>query len=144
MLSNDARIIRGAAFWAAPVGIVAAVLSVVLAGPKGLIGALVAIAVVTVFFGLGFWVLMRLTQNKPQLVMMAGLLVYAVQMLLIGVFIVVFKNTTLFSGKAFALTLLVTALAWVGGQIRHTLTSKTLYVDPEPSVPVKAKSRDGA
>ncbi|MFC1417253.1 hypothetical protein [Streptacidiphilus cavernicola] len=118
-------------------------LSTVLAGSKGLIGAVVAIAVVAVFFGLGFWLLMRLTQNRPQLVMMAGLLVYAVQMLLIGVFIVVFKNTTLFNGRAFALTLLVTALAWVGGQVYFTLRGKTLYVDPEPSVPVKAESRDG-
>lgn len=144
MLSNDALIIRGAALWAVPVGIVAAVLSVVLAGSKGLIGSVVAVAVVAVFFGLGFWVLMRLTQDKPQLAMTAGLLVYTVQILLIGVFIVVFKNTTLFNGRAFALTLLVTALAWVGGQVRYTLKSKTLYVDPEPSVPVKAKPRDGA
>ena len=143
MLSNDAQILRGSAVPAVPVGIVAAVLSVVIAGPKGLVGALVAIAVVAVFFGLGFWALMRLTQNKPQLVMTAGLLVYAVQMLLIGVFIVAFKHTTLFNGKAFALTLLATALAWVGGQIRFTLKSKTLYVDPEPSVPVKTESRDG-
>jgi ATP synthase protein I len=144
MLSNDAQILRGSALMAGPVGIVAAVLSTVFAGSKGLIGALVALAVVTVFFGLGFWLLMRLTQNKPQLVMMAGLLVYFTQMLLIGVFIVVFKNTTLFNGKAFALTLLVTALAWVGGQIRFTWKSKMLYVDPEPSVPAKAESRDGA
>ena len=144
MLSNDARILRGAAVLAAPVWIVAAVLSTVLAGSKGLIGAAVALAVVAAFFGLGFWALMRLTQNKPQLVMMAGMLVYAVQILLIGVFIVVFSNTTLFSGKAFALTLLATALAWVGGQIRFTLRSKTLYVDPEPSVPAKTESRDGS
>ena len=143
MLSNDAQILRGAAVPAVPVGIVAAVLSTVLAGSKGLIGALVALAVVAVFFGLCFWVLMRFTQHRPQLVMMAGLLVYAVQMLLIGIFIVVFKNTTLFSGRAFALTLLVTALAWVGGQVFATLRSKTLYVDPEPSVPVKTESRDG-
>jgi len=144
MLSNDAKILRGSAVLAAPVGIVAAVLSTVLAGEKGLIGALVGLAVVLVFFGAGFWALMRITQDKPQLVMMAGMLVYAVQILLVGVFIVVFKNTTLFNGRAFALTLLVTALAWVGGQVLHTFRSKTLYVDPEPSVPVKAKSRDGA
>jgi ATP synthase protein I len=137
MLSNDARILRGAAVLAAPVGIIAAVISTIVVGEKGLIGALVGIAVVLVFFGLGFWALMRLTQDKPQLVMMAGMLVYTVQILLVGVFIVVFKNTTLFDSKAFALTLLVTALAWVSGQVLHTMRSKTLYVDPEPSVPVK-------
>lgn len=149
MQSNDARILRGAAVVAAPVGVVATVASAMVAGGKGLIGALVALAVVTVFFGLGFAALMRLTQDKPQLTMMAGMLVYTVQMLLIGVFIIVFNGTTLFNSRAFALTLLVTALAWVGGQVRQSLTSKMLYVDPVPSAPakepahtVKSESRD--
>lgn len=130
MLSSDARILRGCALVATPVGILAVVLSTVFAGSKGLIGALVALAVVVVVFGLGFWALMRLTRDRPQLVLMAGLLVYAVQMLMAGIFIVVFKNTTLFNGKAFGFSLLATLLAWVGGQVYFTLKSKTLYVDP--------------
>jgi ATP synthase protein I len=151
MQSNDARILRGAAIIAAPVGIVATVVSALVAGEKGLIGGVVALAVVAVFFGCGSAALMRITQDKPQVALSAGMLVYAVQILLIGVFIVVFGNTTLFNGRAFALSLLVTALAWVGGQVRHSLTSKMLYVDPVPSVPakeatdsVKAESRDAA
>jgi ATP synthase protein I len=137
MQSNDARILRGAAIIAAPVGVVATVVSALTAGGKGLIGALVAVAVVAVFFGLGFAALMRITQDKPQVTMMAGMLVYTVQMLLIGVFIIVFSGTSLFNSRAFALSLLVTALAWVGGQVRHSLTSKMLYVDPVPSVPAE-------
>jgi ATP synthase protein I len=138
------------------VGVVAIAASAVAAGEKGLIGALVAVAVVAVFFGGGFAALMRITRDRPQTAMMAGLLVYTVQMLFVGVFIVVFKNTTAFNGRAFGFTLLATALAWVAGQVRWTLTSKTLYVDPEPSVPAKdsekvppakafsAEPRDGA
>lgn len=152
MQINDARILRGAAIIAVPVGVAATVVSALVAGVKGLTGGLVAVAVVAVFFGLGMAALMRLTRDKPQLAMTAGLLVYAVQILLIGVFIVVFTGTSLFNGKAFALTLLVTALAWVGGQVRYTLMSKMLYVDPEPSVPAaeeeahaaKTESADGA
>jgi ATP synthase protein I len=143
MQSNDARILRGAAVVAAPVGVVATVASAMVAGGKGLIGALVALAVVTVFFGLGFAALMRLTQDKPQVTMMAGMLVYTVQMLLIGVFIIVFNGTSLFNSRAFALTLLVTALAWVGGQVRQSLTSKMLYVDPVPSAPAKEPAHTG-
>lgn len=135
MLPNDVRILRGAAIIAAPVGVVATVVSAIVAGGKGLTGGLVAIAAVGLFFGLGTWALMRLTQDKPQVAMTAGLLVYVVQILLIGVFIVVFSGTTLFNSRAFGLTLLCTALAWVGGQVRHTLTSRMLYVDPVPSVP---------
>jgi ATP synthase protein I len=137
MQSDDARILRGSAIIAAPLGIAATVVSALVAGEKGLVGGLVAVAVVAVFFGLGSAALMRLTQDRPQLAMTAGLLVYAVQILLIGVFVVVFRDTTLFSGRAFGLSLLVTALAWVGGQIRHSLTSKMLYVHPEPSVPAE-------
>lgn len=143
MQSNDARILRGSAVFAAPVGVVAAVVSALTAGGKGLIGALVALAVVAVFFGLGFAALMRITQDKPQVTMMAGMLVYTVQMLLIGVFIIVFSGTTLFNGRAFALTLLVTALAWVGGQVRHSLMSKMLYVDPVPSAPANEPAHTG-
>lgn len=134
MQSNDARILRGAAIIAAPVGVVATVVSAFAAGEKGLIGGLVAMAVVAVFFGLGFAALMRVTRDRPQVVMTAGMLIYAVQILCIGVFIVVFKHTTLFSGRAFALSLLATAIAWIGGQVRHSLTARMLYVQPEPSV----------
>jgi ATP synthase protein I len=130
MLSSDARILRGSALVAAPVWIVAAVLSTVLAGSKGLVGALVALAVVVVVFAGGFAALMRLTRDRPQLVLTGGLLVYAVQMLLAGVFIVVFKHASFFNGKAFGFSLLATLLAWVGGQVWFTLKSKTLYVDP--------------
>lgn len=135
MQPNDARILKGAAMIAAPVGLVATVVSAVVAGGKGLTGGVVALAVVAVFFGLGSWALMWITQDKPQVVMAAGMLVYTVQILLIGIFVIAFKDTTLFSGRAFALVLLFTALAWVGGQIRESLTARMLYVDPLPSVP---------
>jgi len=137
MQSNDARILRGAAMIAAPVGIVATVVGALVEGEKGLIGAVVGVAVVAFFYGLGFAALMRLTRDRPQVAMTAGMLVYAVQILLMGVFIIVFKGTTLFNGKVFALTLLVTALAWIGGQVRHSLAGGMLYVDPKPSVPAK-------
>ncbi len=143
MQSTDARILRGAAIIAAPVGVVATVASAFAAGEKGLIGGLVGFAVVAVFFGGGFAALMRLTRDTPQLVMMAGMLVYAVQILLIGVFIVVFNGTSLFNSRAFALTLLATALAWIGGQVKQSLTSRMLYVDPVPSAPAKSGSYDG-
>ncbi|WP_333769616.1 hypothetical protein [Streptomyces sp. IBSBF 2435] len=135
MQQNDARILRGAAYIAAPVGVVATVLSAVLAGEKGLVGGLMAVLVVAVFFAFGSWVLMTMTEDRPQVAMAAGMLVYAVQILMIGIFIVVFKDTTLFSGRAFGLTLLVTALSWVGGQVKQSLTSRMLYVDPAPSAP---------
>lgn len=133
MLSNDVRILRGAALVAGPVGIAAAAASTVLAGVHGLIGSVVGVVVVFLFFGLGLVVLARLTRDHPQLMMIAGLAVYTVQLLLLGIFIAVFKDTTLFSGRSFAFTLLATTLAWLAGQIRWFLRAKMLYVEPVPS-----------
>ncbi|MFI0898028.1 hypothetical protein [Streptomyces sp. NPDC020983] len=135
MQQNDARILRGSALVAAPVGVAATVLSAVFAGEKGLLGGLVAVAVVAIFFAFGSWALMTMTAERPQVAMAAGMLVYAVQILMIGIFIVAFKDTSLFNGKAFGLSLLATALSWVGGQVKQSLTSRMLYVDPVPSVP---------
>jgi ATP synthase protein I len=135
MQQNDARILRGSALVAAPVGAAATVLSAVFAGEKGLLGGLVAVAVVAVFFAFGSWALMTMTAERPQIAMAAGMLVYAVQILMIGIFVVAFKDTSLFNGKAFGLSLLATALSWVGGQVKQSLTSRMLYVDPVPSVP---------
>lgn len=135
MQQNDARILRGAAIIAAPVGVASIVASAVLAGEKGLVGGLMAVVVVGIFFAFGSWALMTMTAERPQVAMAAGMLVYAVQILMIGVFIVVFKDTSLFNGKAFGLSLLATALSWVGGQVKQSLTSRMLYVDPVPSVP---------
>jgi ATP synthase protein I len=144
MLSNDARILRGAASAAVPVGVVAVLVSALVAGEKGLIGGLVGVAVVAVFFGGGFAALMRLTRDRPQVLMLAGMLIYTVQILLVGVFIIVFRNTTLFNPRAFALTLLVTALAWVGGQVVYTMRTKMLYVEPQPQVSAKERKEQQA
>jgi ATP synthase protein I len=130
MPSNDARMLRGAALAAAPAGILAVILCAVIAGSKGLVGGLVGVALVFLFFGLGLAALARLTRDHPQVALTAGLLVYALQVLGVGVVIVVFKHTTLFNGKAFAWTVLATALAWIGGQVYWTLKGKYLYVDP--------------
>ena len=144
MLSNDARILRGAAIPAVPVGVVSVLVSALVAGEKGLIGGLVAVGVVAAFFGGGFAVLMRLTRDRPQLVMTAGMLVYTVQILLVGVFIIVFRNATFFNARAFAITLLCTALAWVGGQVVYTMRTKMLYVEPQPQVPARARKEQQA
>ncbi|WP_037572790.1 hypothetical protein [Phaeacidiphilus oryzae] len=130
MLSNDARMLRGAALAAGPVGAIGIILSAVFAGGKGAIGGVVGVVVVFLFFGLGLAALARITRNNPQLAMMAGLLVYAVQILLVGIFTVAFKHTTLFDGRAFGFTLLATALAWISGQVYWTMKAKIFYVDP--------------
>ncbi|WP_338783163.1 hypothetical protein [Streptomyces sp. DG1A-41] len=131
MPSNDARILAQAAVPTAAVGAVAAVISGVVAGGKGVIGAVVAALVVILFMGIGLYVLQRTAKSLPHLFQAMGLMLYAAQILLLFVFMAAFKNTTLFHPKAFALTLVAGTLAWIAAQTRAHMKAKILYVEPE-------------
>jgi ATP synthase protein I len=131
MPSNDARILAQAAVPTAAAGAVAAVVSGVIAGGKGAIGAVVATFVVILFMGIGLYVLQRTAKSLPHLFQAMGLMLYSAQILLLFVFVAAFKNTTLFEPKAFAITLVVGTLAWIAAQTRAHMKAKILYVEPD-------------
>jgi ATP synthase protein I len=133
MPSNDARNLAQAAVPTAAVGVLAAVVSGVVAGGKGAIGALVGTVIVILFMGIGLYVLQRTAKSYPQLFQMMGLMLYAAQLLLLIIFMALFKNTTLFNPRAFAIVLVVTTLAWITAQTRAHMKAKILYVEPEKS-----------
>jgi ATP synthase protein I len=133
MPSNDVRILLQAAVPTAAVGASAAVVSGVVAGGKGAIGAGVAAVLTILFMGIGLYVLQRTAKSLPHLFQMMGLMLYAAQILLLFVFLSAFKNTTLFNPKAFAITLIATTLAWIAAQTRAHMKAKILYVEPDSS-----------
>ncbi|MFJ1651770.1 hypothetical protein ACIOC2_10200 [Streptomyces sp. NPDC088337] len=131
MPSNDARILAEAAVPTAAAGAVAAVISGVVAGGKGAIGAVVATVIAILFMGIGLYVLQRTARSLPHLFQAMGLMLYATQILLLFVFLAVFKHTTLFNPRAFAFTLLAATLVWIAAQTRAHMKSKILYVEPD-------------
>jgi len=133
MPSNDARILLQAAVPTAGVGAVAAVVSGVVVGGKGAVGAAVATLVVILFMGLGLYVLQRTAKSLPHLFQAMGLMLYTAQILLLFMFVAAFKDTTLFHPKAFAFTLVAATLAWIGCQALAQMKAKILYVEPESS-----------
>ncbi|MFJ6842416.1 hypothetical protein ACIQRE_07060 [Streptomyces griseoluteus] len=133
MPSNDVRILAQAAVPTAAVGAIAAVVSGVVAGGQGAIGAVVGTLIVILFMGIGLYVLQRTARSFPQLFQMMGLLLYAAQLLLLVVFVGLFKNTTLFNPRAFAVVLVVATLTWIVAQARAHMKAKILYVDPDAS-----------
>ncbi len=133
MPSNDARILLQAAVPTVAVGAAAAVVSAVAAGGKGAVGAVVATVVAMLFMGIGLYVLQRTATSLPHLFQAMGLMLYAAQILLLFVFLAVFKNTTLFNPRAFAVTLVAVTLTWIAAQTRAHMKSKILYVEPESS-----------
>ncbi|MFJ8073147.1 hypothetical protein ACIQ7Q_04150 [Streptomyces sp. NPDC096176] len=140
MPSTDARTLLLAAVPTAAAGAIAAVISGVVAGGKGAIGAVVGTLVVILFMGMGMLVLQRTAKNFPHLFQAMGLMLYTAQLLLLLVFMMAFKDTTLFDAKAFAFTLLAATIVWITAQARAYMKAKILYVDPESAkgeTPVK-------
>ncbi|MEV7421649.1 MULTISPECIES: hypothetical protein [unclassified Streptomyces] len=138
MPSNDVRTLLHTVVPTAAVGAVAAVISGVVAGGKGALGAVIGTAVVIVFMGIGLVVLERVAKSMPHLFQGMGLLLYTSQLLLLFVFMAAVKDTTLFNPKAFAFTLVGTVLVWIAAQARAYMTAKTLYVEPESTSAEKA------
>ena len=88
-------------------------ISGVVAGGKGAVGAAVGALVVIVFMGIGIVVLQRTAKQFPQLFQAMGLMLYTTQLLVLFIFVAAFKDTTLFNPKAFAATLVAATLVWV-------------------------------
>ncbi|MFF0428958.1 hypothetical protein [Streptomyces sp. NPDC004520] len=130
MPSNDARILLHTAVPTAAVGAVATVISGVVAGGKGAIGAVVGTLVVILFMGIGQLVLQRTAKSLPHLFQAMGLMLYTAQLLVLFIFLALLKNTTLFDFKAFAFTLLATTVVWVAAQARAYMKAKITYIDP--------------
>ncbi|MFI5616256.1 hypothetical protein [Streptomyces sp. NPDC051567] len=131
MRSDDVRSLLHVVVPTAAVGVVIAVVSAVLAGGKGALGAAVGTLIVILFMGIGLVVLQRTAKSLPQLFQAMGLMLYTTQLLLLLIFVGVFKDTTLFNPKSFAASLVVSTLVWIAAQARAHMKAKILYVEPD-------------
>ncbi|MGW1009192.1 hypothetical protein ACWD4X_03960 [Streptomyces termitum] len=131
MPSSDARLLLSAVVPTAAVGVIATVISGIVAGGKGAIGAVLGTLVVLLFMGIGMLVLQRTAKKLPQLFQAMGLLLYTTQLLVLFVFLALLKGTTVFDFKAFAFTLLAATMVWVAAQARAYMKAKITYVEPE-------------
>ncbi|KIZ14087.1 hypothetical protein [Streptomyces natalensis] len=131
MQSNDARLLLSAVVPTLATGVLAVAVSAVAVGGTAVIGAVIGTVLTVLVMGVGLVVLQQTARKLPQLFQMMGLLLYTVQILLVAVFVIAFKDTTLFDTKAFAFTLLGATLVWIAAQTRGHMKEKILYVNPD-------------
>jgi len=58
-------------------------------------------------------------------------MLYVAQLLLLLIFVAVFKDTTLFNAKTFAVSLVVATVVWMAAQARAHMKAKLFYIDPD-------------
>ncbi|MFD5949397.1 hypothetical protein [Streptomyces collinus] len=131
MPSNDARNLLQCAVPTAAAGVVVVAVSGAVAGGKGAIGAAVGTVLAILFMGVGLYVLQWTAKTLPQLFQAMGLMLYVAQLLLLLIFVALFKDTSLFNAKAFALGLVIATVVWMAAQARAHMKAKIFYIDPD-------------
>jgi ATP synthase protein I len=131
MLAKYATIVRRAGALTAAAAAIMVALSGALAGVKGLIGALVGVAIVTVFFGISVLVVGRAARVSPQAMMVAALVTYLVKIIALAVVVSSLNGTTAFSTRTLGFTAIGCILVWSATQVITAIKVKMLYVEPE-------------
>ena len=131
MLANYAGIVRRSVVTTAAVGVVMAVISLAVGGGKGLLGSVLGIALVAVFFAISVVAVGRAAKVSPQAMMITAMTTYIVKILVLLFFVVRFASSTAFNTKLFGLTALVCILAWTASQVTWSLRLKIPYVEPD-------------
>src|ERR1700685_3223089 len=143
MLAKYAIIVRRAGAITAVAAVVMGALSGALVGVKGLFGALVGIALVTVFFGISVLVVGRAARHSPQAMMVAAMITYVVKIVALAIVVSTLHGVTAFSGRALGFTALGCILVWSATQVITTVKIKMLYVEPDEEPQQPAARRGG-
>jgi ATP synthase protein I len=131
MLAKYATVVRRAGALTAVAAAIMVAVSAALVGVKGLIGALVGVAIVTVFFGISVLVVGRAARVSPQAMMVAALATYLVKIVLLAVVVSSLNGTTAFSTRTLGFVAIGCILVWSATQVVTTMKLKMLYVEPE-------------
>jgi ATP synthase protein I len=131
VLANYARITRWSAVWTAVVAAVMVAVSAGIGGSHGLIGALLGIALVAIFFGIDIVAIGRAARVSPQAIMLAGIVLYLFKIIVLAVAVKELQGTTFFNAKLFGFTAIVCILAWSASQVVTSIRFKSLYVEPD-------------
>jgi ATP synthase protein I len=143
MLAKYAIIVRRAGALTAAAAAVMVAVSAALVGAKGLYGALIAVGIVTVFFGISVLVVGRAARISPQAMMVAAMVTYVVKIVALAVVVSVLHGMAGFSDRALGLTAIGCILVWCATQAITAIKIKMLYVEPEQQSPQQAARRGG-
>ena len=131
MLANYARIARRSAVVTAAVAAVMIAISVGVGGVKGLLAAVIAVAVVTLFFGISIVAVGRAARISPPVMMATAIGTYLLKIIVLLFLVGQFQNSTAFNPRLFGLTAIVLVLAWSAAQVVWSMRLKMLYVEPD-------------
>ena len=130
MLTSYATVVRRAAALTTIAAAVCVAVSAALVGTKGLIGGLIGVAIVVVFFGISVLVVGRAAKISPAAMMIAALATYLVKIVALALIVSSLKGATAYSTRTIGFVAIACILVWSAAQIVTTIRLKMLYVEP--------------
>jgi ATP synthase protein I len=130
MPATYARIARRSALVTAVTAVIMAAVSLGVGGGKGLLGAVLGVALVAIFFAISVFAVGRAARISPQAMMITAMVTYIVKILALLVFVAALGSTTVFNARLFGLTALACVLTWCLAQVVWSMRLKFLYVEP--------------
>jgi ATP synthase protein I len=130
MLASYATVARRAGAVTAIAAAIMVGLSAALVGVKGLVGALIAVAIVVVFFGISIVVVGRAAKISPGAMMVAALATFLVKIVALMVVVSAINGTTRFSTRTLGFVAIGCILTWSVTQVVAAIKVKMLYVEP--------------
>jgi len=130
-MASYAVILRRSAVVTAAAALVMVVLSAIAGGGKGLVGALLGVGLVAIFFGISAAAMSWAARKSPQVTMVTAISTYLVKILALFFLVVRYSGTTAFNGKLFGLTAIVCVLTWTTTQVLVSARLKVPYVEPD-------------
>jgi ATP synthase protein I len=125
------RVVRRSAALTGVVAAVMVAMCAALGGVKGALGALIGVAVVTIFFGISVVAVGRAARISPHVMMATAMVTYVAKIIAFMVVLIALGRSTAFSGRMLGFTALACILAWCGTQVVTTMKLKVPYVEPE-------------
>ena len=130
MPATYARIARRSALVTAVTAVIMAAVSLGVGGGKDLLGAVLGVALVAIFFAISVFAVGRAARISPQAMMITAMVTYIVKILALLVFVAALGSTTVFNARLFGLTALACVLTWCLAQVVWSMRLKFLYVEP--------------
>lgn len=131
MPESYARSLRWSVLLTAPLAAVMVAICAGVGGMKGLIGALLGVALVIIFFGISILAVGRAARISQQAMMITALSTFLVKILLLAFLVDRLAGTTMFNTRAFGFTAIVCIIAWTMSQAIASAKMKVLYVEPD-------------
>jgi ATP synthase protein I len=131
MLASYAIVVRRAAIPTALGAVIMVAVGAALVGVKGLVGALLGVAIVTLFLGISIVVVGWAARISQPAMMIAALATFLVKIIALAVVVSSLEGTTAFSTRTLGFTAIGCILLWSASQVIAAMRVKMLYVEPD-------------